>query len=257
MSCIGWFCHLCRVKCADSLMGGMQVLSCSINDAIYPALPRQGTCQCTKEILCYEDLHCPPSTIHCHACWTLRFPYWSTWSLWGACNGFNGLALAVFFLGWTKQYWCHMMLVSKLVDIPLFPLSILYPASSWVLDISWHGWTCCCPKYLIVAKYLGYSTSYPPVPTYWSRDAGHRNMGTSSDCLLTVFLSILQVRSGPGDIARACTKRWWIMWVSSFSYVWDRHSWDLLPHVLQLSPVLPSGYFSGLDPIWFSLIQWW
>jgi len=47
VSCIGWFCHLCRVKCADSLMGGLQVLFCSINDAIYPALPRQGICQCT------------------------------------------------------------------------------------------------------------------------------------------------------------------------------------------------------------------
>jgi len=38
------------VKCADSLMGGLQVLFCSINDAIYPALPRQGICQCTMEI---------------------------------------------------------------------------------------------------------------------------------------------------------------------------------------------------------------
>jgi len=31
-------------------MGGMQVLSCSMNDAIYPALPRQGIYQCTMEI---------------------------------------------------------------------------------------------------------------------------------------------------------------------------------------------------------------
>jgi len=38
-----------RVKCADSLMGGMQFLPCSINDAVYPALPRQAICQCTTD----------------------------------------------------------------------------------------------------------------------------------------------------------------------------------------------------------------
>ncbi len=39
-----------RAKCADSLMSDMQFLPCSINDFIYPALPRQAICQCTTNI---------------------------------------------------------------------------------------------------------------------------------------------------------------------------------------------------------------
>jgi len=40
-----------------------KVLSCSINDAIYPALPRQGICQCTMEICATKTCTALPQLI--------------------------------------------------------------------------------------------------------------------------------------------------------------------------------------------------
>jgi hypothetical protein len=57
-----------------------------------PSNPKTSNMSVHYRQLCYKDLHCPASTIHCHQCWTLRFPCWSTWILQGACNSFSGLA---------------------------------------------------------------------------------------------------------------------------------------------------------------------
>jgi hypothetical protein len=82
----------------------MQVLSCSMNDAIYPALPRQGICQCTMEICAMKTCTALLPQLIAISVEPSDF-LTGVYELYeGRCHGFSGLALAVFFLGWTKQY---------------------------------------------------------------------------------------------------------------------------------------------------------
>ncbi len=109
----------------------MQFLPCSINDAIYPALPRQAICRCTTD-------NCATKT-----CTALPPPFIAisvehSDFLIGVHEVYKGLAmvsvgwlamvsvgwLAVFFLGWTQQYQCHMLLLSV---YSLFAIPIVSP----------------------------------------------------------------------------------------------------------------------------------
>ncbi len=49
------------------------------------------------------------------------------------------------------------------------------------------GWTCCCPKYLIVTKYFGYSASYSPVPTYWLKGCWSQKHGNINRLFVDSF----------------------------------------------------------------------
>jgi hypothetical protein len=127
------------VKCADSLMGGMQFLPCSISDAIYPALPRQAVCQCTTDNCATKAWTAlPPPSI--------AISVEHSDLLVGVHEVYKGLAMVS--VGWLG---CVLLGLNSAVSVPHAASECLFTfcyshcissasyvfASSWVLHTNW------------------------------------------------------------------------------------------------------------------------